>query len=207
MDAQNKFRELLKELTPFLKGYGYTRRGQTFRSPCQNNWGLINFQKGRYNTRDRVEFTVNLEVYLQVLSDIWPQWDKDTPPEHGYGHWRERIGFLLADRRDKWWVTDDNTDLPHLVEELKAALALAVAEIDKYIKDTDFRDYLLTGGGTGLTKYHSLLCLSVLVNRYGPQEKLESILTELRAQGITDILRENIEAHISKLKQERTAER
>ena len=99
-------------------------------------------------------------------------------------------------------MIDDSTDLACLLEELKAALPLAVAEIEKYVKDEDLRDYLLKGGGTGLTRYHSLLCLSVLVSRYGPQEKLESVLGQLRAQGITDILRQNIEAHISKLQQD-----
>lgn len=208
MDAQDKFKELLKALVPYLKKHGYTRRGQTFHAPRHDNWGLINFQKGKYNTKDRVEFTVNLEVYSQVLSDISPRWEeKGKPPGWGYGHWRERIGYVLTERRDKWWVIDERTELSELVEEIKTALALAISRIEHFVRDEEFRDHLLAGGGTGLTRYHSLLCLSVLVSRYGPQEKLGSIFAELRARGVTDSLRENIEAHISKVQKTNTAKR
>ena len=196
MNAQDKFKELLKALLPFLKGYGYSRRRQIFRTRLGNNWGMISFQKSRYNTNSQVEFTINLEVCLQALSDIYPGWKKDTPPEHGYGHWRRRIGFLLPGRLDKWWVIDASTELPDLVEELEAVLALGVAEIKKYLKDEDFRDYLLAGGATGFTRYHSLMCLFVLANKYGPREKLPAILEKLKGSAITDFLKQNVEEQI-----------
>jgi Ethanolamine utilization protein EutJ (predicted chaperonin) len=101
-------------------------------------------------------------------------------------------------------VIDEDTDLAVLLETLQGVLPLAMAEIDKYIEDEDLRDHLLAGGGTGSTRYESLRRLSVLVSVYGPQEKLDSVLAELRAQGITDLLREDIEAHISKLVLSRT---
>jgi hypothetical protein len=79
-------------------------------------------------------------------------------------------------------------------------LSLGVAEIEKYLKDEDFRDYLLAGGGTGSTRYHSRMCLFILANKYGPQEKLESILAELKANANTGFLKQNMEEQISKLR-------
>jgi hypothetical protein len=203
MDVQDKFKELLKALAPFLKGYGYSRRGQNFRTQRGDNWGILFFQKGKWNTKTELEFTVNLGVFSKAIDRFFLDWGKDAPPEWGYDHWRTRIGFVLPGRQDKWWVIDEETDLPDLIQTLQSVLPLAIAEIEKYIKDEDFRDQLLAGGGTGYTKYDSFLRLSVLVSRYGPQDKLDAILAGLRAQGITDSLRQKIEAHISKLQRNR----
>ena len=204
MDTREKFKELLKALTPFLKSYGYSRRGQNFRMRRGNNWGILFFQKGKWNTKTQLEFTVNVGVFSWAIDRFFEDWGKDAPPEWGYEHWCTRIGLLLPGRLDKWWVIDEDTDLAVLLETLQGVLPLAMAEIDKYIEDEDLRDHLLAGGGTGSTRYESLRRLSVLVSVYGPQEKLDSVLAELRAQGITDLLREDIEAHISKLVLSRT---
>lgn len=185
MDVREKFNELLKALTPFLKSYGYSRRGQNFRTRRGANWGMLFFQKGKWNTKTRLEFTVNLGVFSQALDRFFQEWGKDAPPEWGYQHWSKRIGSLLPGRLDKWWVIDEDIDLPALVETLQGVLPLAIAEIEKYLKDENFRDHLLAGGGSGWTRYDSLRQLSVLVSSYGPQEKLDSILVELRAEGIT----------------------
>ena len=205
MDVREKFNELLKALTPFLKSYGYSRRGQNFRTRRGDNWGMLFFQKGKWNTKTQLEFTVSVGVFSRAIDRFFQDWEKDTPPEWGYEHWSKRIGFLLPGRLDKWWVIDEDTDLPALIETMQGVLPLAIAEIEKYVKDEDFRDHLLAGGGTGSTRYDSLRRLSVLVSVYGPQEKLDSILAELRAQGITDFLREDIEAHISKLQQNKNS--
>lgn len=205
MDVREKFNELLKALTPFLKSYGYSRRGQNFRTRRGDNWGMLFFQKGKWNTKTQLEFTVNLGVFSKAIDRFFQDWAKETTPEWGYEHWRTHIGSLLPGRLDKCWVIDEDTDLPALTDTMQGVLPLAIAEIEKYIKDEDFRDHLLAGGGSGSTRYDTLRRLSLLVSVYGPQEKLDSILAELRAQGITDSLRENIEAHISKLQQNRNS--
>jgi hypothetical protein len=95
MDVQDKFKELLKALAPFLKGYGYTRQGQTFRTRRDGNWGVINFQRGKYA---ELKFTVNLGVFSQTIDNFYQEWgkDKDAPPERGCDHWRDRIGSFRA---------------------------------------------------------------------------------------------------------------
>jgi hypothetical protein len=203
MDGQDKFKELLKALAPFLKGHGYTRRGQTFRTRRDGNWGVINFQRGRYA---ELKFTVNLAVFSQTIDKFYQEWGKEVPPEWGYDHWRKRIGSLLPGGLDKWWVINDRTELPELIEELNAALPLGVAEIEKYTKDEDLRNYFLADPHNcgGYVAQHRLKCLAVLVTEYGPPEKLSAIFDEWRAcptYTIYEDVRQEIESHIARLKQ------
>jgi hypothetical protein len=201
VDAQDKFKQLLKALTPFLKAYGNTRRGQNFHTRRDGNWGVINFQRGRYA---ELKFTVNLGVFSQTIDNFYQEWgkDKDAPPERGCDHWRDRIGSLLPRRLDKWWVIDGETELPDLIEELKAALPLGIAEIEKHIRDEDFRDYLLAGNCAGYSDLHRLKCLAVLVTEYGPSERLAAIFDEWQQRSLfRDDVKQETEGYIKRLKQ------
>jgi hypothetical protein len=206
LDAQEKFKELLKALTPLLKSYGYARRGQNFRRQKGGNWDMLFFQKGKWNTKTELEFTVNLGIFSRAIDNFYQEWGKETPPEWGYDHWRKRIGSLLPGGRDKWWVIDASTELPKLIEELKSVLPLAIAEVEKYIRDEDFRDYFLADPHNcgGYVNQHRLKCLAVLVTVYGPPEKLPAIFAEWRAcptYTIYEDVRQEIESHIERLKQ------
>ena len=71
MVVHNKFREFLELVTPLLKSYGFSRRGQNFYTRRDGNWGVINFQKSQSSTQDKVKFTVNLGIYSQVLAKFY----------------------------------------------------------------------------------------------------------------------------------------
>ena len=203
MNVQEQFKELLKALTPFLKSSGYSRRGQNFRTQRGENWGMLFFQKGKWNTKTELEFTVNLGVFSQSIDRFFQDWGKDAPPEWGYDHWRTRIGFVLPGRQDKWWLINEKTDLPDLVQRLQGVLSLAIAEIEKYLRDEDFRDYLLADPNNcgGYTDLHRLKCLAFLVTEYGPHEKLASIFDEWKACTNYENVRQEIESNIKRLKQ------
>jgi hypothetical protein len=117
--------------------------GKTFARRGRGNWGVLFFQNSKWNTKSELEFTVNLGVFSRIIDKFYQEWGKETPPEWGYDHWCKRIGSLLPGGRDKWWVIDARTELPELIEELSAVLLLAIAEIEKHIRDEDLRDYFL----------------------------------------------------------------
>jgi hypothetical protein len=197
MDVQDKFKELLKALTPLLKGYGYRRRGQNFYIRRDGNWGVINFQKSQGSTKDKVTFTVNLGIYSEVLARFYYKWREGTPPTESACHWRERVGFLLPENQDHWWVIDETTLLPSLAKEFGDILPLAVSEIESYITDEALRDHLLSAGcAGGSSNLGRLEDLSVLVKRYGPFDILDFILAELRNSGVDHV----VEGHIERLK-------
>ena len=196
VNALEEFKELLKLIAPLLKGYGYSRRGQNFYVRRDGNWGLMNFQKSQSSTKDRVAFTVNLGVYSQVLARFYYKWKEGSPPKESACHWRERVGFLLPENQDHWWVIDASTLLSSLVKEFEVILPLAVSTIENYITDEALRDLLLSGNNAGFTNYVRLENLSVLVKRYGPYDILDFILAELRNSGVDHV----VEGHIERLK-------
>jgi hypothetical protein len=125
MEVKAKFKELLKALTPFLKGYGYSRRGQNFYT--KRNWGVINFQKSQSSTKDKVKFKVNLGVCSQVLAKFYYKWNEGTPPTESACHWRKRV---KPGSGEHWWVIDETTLLPSLAKQFREMLTLAVSEIE-----------------------------------------------------------------------------
>jgi hypothetical protein len=212
MDAREKFKELVKALAPLLKGYGYKRQGQTFRVRRDDNWGVVFFRPVKWSTKTELEFTVNLGIFSQAIDSFYRgcsfflDWGKETPPTEPACQWRSKLDFLLFPERlgTPIWGINDSTELPDLIEELKAALPLGVAEIEKYLKDEDLRDYFLTGKCGGYVDQHRLGCLAVLVTEYGPSEKLPAIFAELRALStykIYEDVRQEIESNIERLKQ------
>ena len=197
MVVQNKFREFLKLVSPLLKGYGFSRRGQNFYVRRAGNWGVINFQKSQSSTQEKVKFTVNLGIYSQVLAKFYYKWKEGSPPRESECHWRERVGLLLPENKDHWWVIDETTLLPSLVKEFGDILPLAVSEIESYITDEALRDHLLSAGcAGGSSNLGRLEDLSVLVKRYGPFDILDFILAELRNSGVDHV----VEGHVERLK-------
>lgn len=190
MELQNKFKELLKALALFLKAYGYKRLGQNFYTRRDGNWGVINFQKSQTSTKDIVKFTVNLGIYSQVLAKFYYKWKEGTPPTESACHWRKRVE---PGNRVHWWVIDETTTLPSLVNEFSDILRLAASEIEKYITDEALRDLLLSGDRAGFTNRERLENLSVLVKRYGPFDILAFVLAELRNSGAGYAVERHIE--------------
>lgn len=212
MDAREKFKELVKALATLLKGYGYKRQGQTFRLRSDDNWGVVFFRPEKWSTKTELQFTINLGVFSQAIdsfyrgSSFFIVWGKETPPTEPYCQWRSKLDFLLFPERlgKPIWGINENTELPELIEELKAALPVGVAKIEQYLKDEDLRDYFLAGNCGGYTDQHRLRCLAVLVSEYGPLEKLPAIFSELRALPTYEIyegVRQEIESNIERFKQ------
>lgn len=200
MNASEKFTELLSSLAPARKRLGLSKRGQNFYLRQEGNWGVINFQRSVSSAKDRIRFTVNLGIYFQVLAKFFHKWKDSAFPTHTECHWQKRIGHLLSERQDKWWVIDDSTTVQALRDELEPALLVAVSEMEKYIKDEAFRDILLAGSCDGVdSDANRLRLLSVLVNRYGPFECLDIILEQFRSQEHEVVW----EGHVKRLEQAR----
>jgi hypothetical protein len=193
VNALEEFKEFLKLVTPLLKGYGFSRRGQNFYTRRDGNWGVINFQKSQTSTQDKVRFAVNIGIYSQVLAKFYYKWKEGTPPTESACHWRKRVE---PGNRVHWWVIDESTLLSSLLKEFGDILPLAVSEIESYIADEALRDLFLSGDHAGFTNHVRLENLSVLVKRYGPFDILDFILAELRNSGVDHV----VEGHIERLK-------
>src|SRR5215211_7790478 len=129
MDNREKFKELVKALAPLLKGYGYKRQGQTFRIRLDDNWGVVFFRPVPYwNTKTELQFTINLGIFSQAIdsfyrgSSFFIASGKETPPNEPDCQWRRTLESLLFPERlgKPIWLINDSTELPDLIEQIKA---------------------------------------------------------------------------------------
>jgi Domain of unknown function (DUF4304) len=84
MQAKELFKLLVREqLGPLLRSEGFRGSGQSWRlEHPSGNAALLYFQRGKWNTTDRLEFVVNLAVASKV---VW-EWQLSRHP------WRGRAG-------------------------------------------------------------------------------------------------------------------
>ena len=58
---------LSTDITPSLRDPGFTRTASTFHIRATEGWGVINFQKSAWGSKDETRFTINLGVALDKI--------------------------------------------------------------------------------------------------------------------------------------------
>jgi hypothetical protein len=131
-------RWLSTDIRPVLRARGWTKSGSTFHLRKPEGWGVINFQKSPWGSREETRLTINLGVALDALA---PTFDRDPtkePPEH-MCHWQTRIGWLMEPARDTWWIVNSGTDFAELANEIGLALVdLALPAINERLTAEGF---------------------------------------------------------------------
>ena len=181
------FEDLLSRIAARLQERGFARRGSVLFCERGGNFGLIDFQKSQKTSREAVVFTVNLGVVSGKLVRFFSPSKKVGPPARvSDWHWRERLGFLLAEGRDQWWSISAGTDVRRISQTLEDALIrLALPEIERYIGDESLRDLWLARRSPGLTELQRLRNLAVLLQAIGPGHELPLVMDELRKSSTT----------------------
>lgn len=112
-----KFCELLKKGYKLLKPLGYRKEGANYR--CFGADGLcriINFQRNKWNTKERCDFVINIGVYFEQNTMISNRKFKEYDCQI-----RQRIN-----NRDyagtEWWHLDSKTNIEELLQTLKPVL-------------------------------------------------------------------------------------
>ncbi len=177
MNASKRFQALLRDfLKPELKKDGFSLRGTTFYLFDNDNWGLIEFQRGSKSTQESTIFTVNVGIASRRLSGLsTADWQKSRP-SMSRTDWNLRLGFLLGlpqGQKDKWWTLTEVTSISDLAQELVELLrGAAIPEIRRLSSDVALRDYWLSGQGGGLSDRQRVSKLDVLLREIGPNAKL-----------------------------------
>jgi hypothetical protein len=200
MQPKKAFNEILKRCTLALRTHDFSRRGQTLYRTVSGNWGLIAFQKSKWNTADSIEFTVNLGIFSARLADFFSATETRSRPSVWDCHWRQRLGHLSSERRDIWWPINVNTSLEDLGQEIQGIIIkLAVPELERYVRDEALRDLWLSGISPGLTDFQRLMNVSVLLKVLGPEDALPSVLEDLRRVSAGRPSAAMAEVHIQRL--------
>jgi hypothetical protein len=173
-------------VAPILASHGWVRKKQFFFKKQGDSWGVISFQKSSKTNKDEIVFTINLAVISGTLQKFFSARTIEEPSLTD-SHWRCRIGALLAENLDKWWVISNATSLEELKNELSSCLTnVAVPQIEKYLDDSALRDLWLKGYSPGLTEFQRLRYLSVLLKTIGPIDSLQIVLQKLKQLSETD---------------------
>jgi hypothetical protein len=194
------YKEMIGTFSSLLKESGFVRRGTCFYLSKANGWGLVEFQKSRKSTADQITFTVNLGVCSRTLLDFFSS-HRSQKPSIETCHWRQRLGFLLSDRQDKWWVIEANDGFQLVVDEVKRALlSVGIPEIQRHLSDQQLCDDWLAGKSPGLTDTQRLINLSVLLEVKGDRDTLQRILQELDVRSKGRSTSDMVQRHLRRLR-------
>lgn len=205
MRVSELYKELIKEIGSLLKEKGFSRKGNCFYLRQRNNWGLLDFQKSRKSTADEIVFTMNLGVCSGRLLEFFSPDLLEQKPSIEVCHWHERVGFLLPERQDKWWLIRAAEPLDSLVDELKGSLVrVAIPAIEQHLSDGQLCSEWLSGKSPGLTDIQRLVNLSVLLKVSGADSALREILKELEEKSAGKPTALMVKQHLQSLEQVRS---
>jgi hypothetical protein len=114
-----EYESLLNRVGGELSPLGYVRSGSCFRKKSEDFLSIIEFQKSKDNIQNGFKFTVNLGIIWKRLLGVLDSFEKAKSVD---SHLMERIGFLLDERRDKWWVVASEDDLDSVGDEVVSIL-------------------------------------------------------------------------------------
>lgn len=173
--AQDLFRALLRDrIAPVLRREGFKGSGQRFQRRTNGIWAVLHFQRSvQHPAPGEVRFTVDLGIASERLRRSRHDWPEGTAPDEGDCVLRERIGFLLADRRpaDYWWIVDPRTDLDRLAADLnRYLLDGALLFLQRFPDDEALRDHWLAALDAGEISGPDFQTLTRLTAQIGPAE-------------------------------------
>ena len=117
-NANSKFLlELLACLDDSFRADNYRRKKTTYRKQNEHYELLVNWQISNDDLPGKIKFTINVGVHDLRLAKIL---EEEGGPDIWDCHLRQRVGFLMPERQDKWWIVDATLPVSDvLVEELK----------------------------------------------------------------------------------------
>ncbi len=107
---------LRKDLAPRLRSLGLKGSGGDYYLDRGDLRGWLGFQKSTHNNKALVEFTINVHA-MQL------------PSRQGF--WGDRIGFVLPEQEDTWWVLPAGAATSELLSDLLSSIEdFALVAID-----------------------------------------------------------------------------
>jgi hypothetical protein len=159
---QERHARLLSDLTSaVLHDAGFRRRGSTWALETAECWQIIQVQNSRSNSRDRIQFTINVSVASKRILRATVPGSTRSPAEMDC-HLRRRLGHLIPDiGKDYWWQIDVGTNMGALREEISTALVRhALPWLSANASEAALHEIFASGRGTTKTmasRYAQLL--------------------------------------------------
>lgn len=180
MNTVKLYKSLISDVVyPVLKDHEFRLDKESLFSENEEIITLVGFQKSSKSTKDSFVFTINIGFLVKRIS-LFKRGSVTQQPEPDDCHWKMRIGFLLDDRKDKWWTLSNEADFSALSGELKGIVAERVLPLLKNYSSVDsFINFWLSGKAQGITDFERMINLSVLLKQAGRTEDLKSVIEQL----------------------------
>jgi hypothetical protein len=103
--VEERLKHIAKELhETILRPHGFKKQAYNFKRKLESLSWMLNFQKSRWNTKDKCEFTVNCGIYIPgVRSFLDENWQDPKNPSTYDSLFHARLP-QLAGEEDKWWT-------------------------------------------------------------------------------------------------------
>lgn len=149
------FSQLVKAVFEDAPAYGYKKSGNLIKKIAYGNAAIVEFQRSRNNTKDSVQFTLNLAIVngemLKIDGLMYPFGTTLQSAKSSTSHMDFRIGQIIG-KSNKWWEITKNTNVEDLIFELKEAIyQKGIPYIEQYLKSEDLLDLWVSNGYHGLT--------------------------------------------------------
>jgi len=176
--VESIYERLLDEAQELLEGEGFIREVDSFRQFSNGLKRGLQFQRSQYETKNTISFTLNLGISSERLTSLLSESQK-TPVWNS--HVVKRIGFLLPDKLDKWWIISADTQLLLLSTELKGVISLcALPFLRQFPDDIALRHYLKNLRADGEASYDEAFYICLLDILVGSTGELESSIQAFR---------------------------
>lgn len=177
MDSNSVLKALLAEMKNHLKALGFKGRGSCFHRAAQGgNIEILSIQKSVKSSAEESLATINYGVHSAIvgreLSD-----DAGSLPDIDQAHWRRR---LSEGNREKWLAIKAADSIDGYLQDFLGHLDAVLTDLSAHATDASLRDVWMTGQSPGIGEMQRLLFLAVLVNKIGPAEHLEGVISALR---------------------------
>jgi hypothetical protein len=146
MPANEYKRRILEAVAEVLRAAGFRKKGSHFTRDIAEVVHLVTLQSSVGNTADAVRVTVNLGVWIPAL-------EGDAKPDIWSAHWRERLGFLMPEKRDVWWDAASDGEANVVAGRIADAVRdFGLPALSQLASRRALLDLWKTGASPGLTE-------------------------------------------------------
>ena len=143
---------VLAQLQAALAPRGFRAAGTLFQRELAEVVHLVELQSTQEENAAHIAVTINLGVFAPALVD--PDIRDYIRPSIPQAHWRERIGILMPQRRDKWWSIENAGQAAAVGAEIAVSVEeYGLAPLAKIPDIAALRRIWETGASPGLSDY------------------------------------------------------
>lgn len=156
-------RNLLECLHSSMKENGFKKKNNIFYKKNEKYWFVIHFQLSKDDVGKKIKFTINIGVH-NIKLEFLDGGGNNNIPDIWKCHLRQRIGFFLPLKEDKWWICEtDSAALYSVCAELCDDMNNFVFPyFNNYSSDEDILSLWKSENSPGLTKMQRISFIELM---------------------------------------------